>query len=65
MYARAPRVGDDRRARDVEKVNVKVAAAGFPARYQPDARSAIVRLRKGDGRNKEGGASRIDARRSV
>jgi len=53
------------RVRTVEEASVEVAVAGFPAGYQPDVRSAIVRLLKGDGRNKEGGASRIGARRSV
>jgi hypothetical protein len=51
--------------RTVEKVSVALAAAGFPSAYQPEVRSATARLRKGDGRNKEGGASRIDARRSL
>jgi hypothetical protein len=51
--------------RAVEKVSAQVAAAGFSAGYQPDARSTTLRLRKGNARNKEGGASRIGARRSV
>ena len=58
-----PRI--DRRVRTGETASLELAAAEFPARYQPDARSDTVRLRKGDGRNKEGGASRIGARRSV
>ncbi len=55
----------DLRVRTVEKAILEVAAAAFRVGYQPGVRSATVRLRKGDGRNKEGGASRIGARRSL